>query len=564
MDLENIIIVESISTGYNFIADICARGYHAVSLEARCSNQEEARKKCYRQIEYDFELIQEQDTYEETLELVKSYHPVCILPGSELGVPLATRLADSLGLWGNPASIINAMVTKSGMHEALNAAGVRSIKGQIVRSEEEALNFCLENHLTRAVVKPLHSAGSVGVTMCDTVDEAMAAVKNSFDTPDYYGKKHDCCLIQERIDGTEYIVNTISCNGKPRLTSMWRYKKVKTAEGGQIYDYCELIKDLEPGHSEIIEYAFDTVRAIGIQNGMVHGEYMLDKNGPVLIEVNCRPMGGNLPAGYLDAMLGQHETDSILDTALHPECFEQKAQEAYHPVRKGCFKFIMVPYDTETMSLPLWVIASRLRSTYKIDAADRYSVKHYAKTNDLKLSGGTVYMLHDDENVLEADLQLLREIEADYFGYILNDGMTKPWFIKAQDAGRGQSEDLRKLIDHIAPTGGCLLVTDEKTRIPGNMVVTPDELENVHGMFKNVVIGLQDSLVERNEADALELLFDIMDMVRPGGKVYIPESTYRYISYGRRGTEILLRVLGYSIMAPKPEDCKCVIGFRKM
>ena len=173
-------------------------------------------------------------------------------------------------------------------------------------------------------------------------------------------------------------------------------------------------------------------------------------------------------------------------------------------------------------------------------------------------------MLNDDENVLEADLQLLREIEADYFGYILNDGMTKPWFIKAQDVGRSQLEDLRQIIDSIEPTGGCLIVTDKKTQIPGNMVVTPDELDSVHGMFENVVIGLQDSLVERNEADALELLFDIMDMARPSGRVYIPESTYRYISYGRRGTEILLRVLGYSIMAPRPEDHRCVIGLRKM
>lgn len=562
--MENIIIVETFSTGYNFIADICARGYHAVSLEMKCDNLDEMRKECYSQIKYDFELIKEQDTYEETLELVKSYNPVCILPGSELGVAMATRLADSLGLWGNPASIINAMTTKNGMHEALEAAGVRAIKGQIVYSKEEALNFCLENDLTRAVVKPLQSAGSVGVIMCDTIDEAMTAVKNLLGAEDFWGRSQNCCLIQERIDGIEYIVNTISCGGKPRLTSMWRYKKVKTTEGGQIYDYCELIKELEPGHAEIIEYAFNTVRAIGIQNGMVHGEYMLDKKGPVLIEVNCRPMGGNLPAYYLDALLGQHETDSVLDTALHPECFELEAQKEYNPLRKGCFKFIMVPYDTETMSLPLWVIASRLRSTYKIDAADKYSIKRYAKTNDLELSGGTVYMLHDDENVLKADLKLLREIEADYFGYILNDGMTKPWFIKAQDADGGQYEDLRQIVSHIKPTGGCLLVTDEKTPVPGNMVVTPDELGSVHGMFENVVIGLQNSLIERNEADALELLFNIMDMSRPGGKVYIPESTYRYISYGRRGTEILLRVLGYSIMAPKPEDCRCVIGLRKM
>ena len=56
--------------------------------------------------------------------------------------------------------------------------------------------------MTRAVVKPLQSAGSVGVTMCDTVDEAMAAVKNLFSAQDFFGRKQTCCLIQERYGNT--------------------------------------------------------------------------------------------------------------------------------------------------------------------------------------------------------------------------------------------------------------------------------------------------------------------------------------------------------------------------
>ena len=55
-----------------------------------------------------------------------------------------------------------------------------------------------------------------------------------------------------------------------------------------------------------------------IQYGPVHGEYMIDEKGPVLIEVNCRPMGGGMSKQFMDLAFGQHETDSALDAYLDP------------------------------------------------------------------------------------------------------------------------------------------------------------------------------------------------------------------------------------------------------
>ena len=94
---------------------------------------------------------------------------------------------------------------------------------------------------------------------------------------------HDL-LIQERINGTEYIVNTVSCNGQHRVTLIWKYKKVKTSEGAMIYDTCETVNELNLGEAEMVEYAYDVADALGIQYGPVHGEYMIDEKGPVLIE----------------------------------------------------------------------------------------------------------------------------------------------------------------------------------------------------------------------------------------------------------------------------------------
>ena len=54
------------------------------------------------------------------------------------------------------------------------------------------------------------------------------------------------------------------------------------------------ITRLEPGHTAMIEYALKVADAIGIRYGMVHGEYMLDENGPVLIDVPHQNMKGEV------------------------------------------------------------------------------------------------------------------------------------------------------------------------------------------------------------------------------------------------------------------------------
>ena len=98
--MRNIIIVECISTGTNFIEDIINRGYNPIVLEPKMIDTEEGEeyKKMvydeYKRIKYDFDIIYEKDSYEETLEEVKKYDPLLVLPGNEKGVVLATKLSN--------------------------------------------------------------------------------------------------------------------------------------------------------------------------------------------------------------------------------------------------------------------------------------------------------------------------------------------------------------------------------------------------------------------------------------------------------------------------------------
>ena len=119
--MRNIIIVQCTSTGKNYVQDIINRKCNPIVLELKVKNDsKEAMENLqkirdgYKSLE-NFELIYEQDTYEDTLEMVKQYDPLLIIPGTEEGVILATKLSNDLNLLCNPIENLDAMTLKNEM-----------------------------------------------------------------------------------------------------------------------------------------------------------------------------------------------------------------------------------------------------------------------------------------------------------------------------------------------------------------------------------------------------------------------------------------------------------------
>ena len=213
------------------------------------------------------------------------------------------------------------------MHERLKDAGLRYIRGKVVTSIEEGIEFYESESLNEVIITPVYSFCSVGVRTCLNKEELINSLEELFKRHNAYGDELTELLIQERINGEEYVVNTTSCEGIPRLISMWKYEKIKTSDGAVVYDSIRSLNNLNLGEVEMIEYAYDVARAIGIEYGPIHGEYMIDKNGPVLIEVNCRPAGLSMTTEFLDQTFGQHDTDSILDSYLNPQRFKEQRKQ---------------------------------------------------------------------------------------------------------------------------------------------------------------------------------------------------------------------------------------------
>lgn len=430
--MRNIIVVELGSTGINFVRDIINRNYNPIGLQLNVDEVTEGNKE-YKQIiaescksiDADFEIIHEKDSYEETLKMVRGYNPLLVIPASEKGVILATRLADDLNLLGNSYKNIDSLTLKDKMQEKIAESGLRHIRGQVITSVEQAIEYYDSEGLEEVVVKPTYSAGSVGMKICLNRQELIDHLTELFLRENIYGDELEEFVVQERIKGDEYIVNTVSCDGVHRVTTMWKYHKIMSSDGLYIYDYMETINDLGLGESDIVEYAYNVADALEIKYGAVHGEFMVDDNGPVLIEVNCRPMGGNMPIKFLDLISGQHETDSILDSYLNPENFEFERRRGYKLYEHGAIKYFIVPREIAARSSPIAKIANNLKSHYKTTEISFDTVKRFVKTQDFETIGGTVYLCHTDGYAVLRDIEFLRSVEKHAFQLILSDESSK-------------------------------------------------------------------------------------------------------------------------------------------
>ncbi len=559
--MRNIILVHCTSTGKNFVEDIINRGYNPIVLELKASETEDGEiynehiHEGYEKVPYDFDMIYEQDTYEETIEDVRKYDPLLVIPASEQGVILATRLAHDLGLLGNHIDNLDAMTLKDKMQERIAECGLRSIKGKVIHSLEEALDFYDEEGLDEVVLKPTYSAGSASVRICLNRQEMIDTVNYLFEGVNRFGDDLEELLIQEKINGVEYIVNTVSHKGIPRVTMVWKYNKVKTSVGAMVYDSCETVNELGLGEAEMVEYAYDVAKALGIQYGPVHGEYMIDEKGPVLIEVNCRPMGGDMPADFVDRISGQHETDSILDSYLKPERFYEELKRKYELYAYGTLKFFIVPKDIIARSSPMARLSTKLEAYHSTSLSSiNMDEIFFPKTKDVETSGGTVFLVHEKLSELEMDLNFLRTIERNAFSLILSEDA--PEFELKDD--ETYLNEIMPLVEESEKYGTGLFATDQFVDGINILQVNSDQIDEVTGKFDFIIVNLNKSLMDKDGDEKVKNLLDIFSRLRTGGYIFIPKNTYELSSSGRKGTEALLKVLDYRIELP-PHSIKEVI-----
>jgi biotin carboxylase len=214
--------------------------------------------------------------------------PDCLVGVSDLFVDTANRAALKLGLPANADSPAFAR-DKAAVRAALDDAGVRNLTWAVIDCAGRADTQVPGHVRLPAIAKPVDGSASWDITSITSMDQLQAALEHHR-ARRTYGRgvaPAGRLLIEEEVPGELYSAEGFRHDGR---TDVWGYT------GRVLSDpptYIELAMSFGadepvPGLGDYVEQVLDATR---FAYGAFHIEVMSSPTGPVLIEINARPMG---------------------------------------------------------------------------------------------------------------------------------------------------------------------------------------------------------------------------------------------------------------------------------
>ena len=345
------------------------------------------------------------------LKQLADYQVKLCIPGSESGVMLADTLSDAFKLPSNGIDYSQARRNKYLMTNVVAKAGLKTVKHIQADNENEILCWTerLEKEDFPVVLKPIDSASSDNVHFCATKEEIVIAFKAVIDANNLFGEKNNIVLAQSFNSGQEYIVNTVSWEGKHFVAEIWRVnKKQYTA----IYDTCEVVAVNDVEYSELVNYTFKVLDALHIQYGAGTTELKYtQKNGPVLLECAARLMGA-AEVAYSQEIFGYSQLSLMVEAYLNTSAFLKRFSCSQEQVTRYALAVLLISDANGVLfkELPLAKFAKQLATFYSYDmVAEKGSQINI--TTDMLSSPGTIYLLGKNKDALQRDYQAIRTSE---------------------------------------------------------------------------------------------------------------------------------------------------------
>jgi hypothetical protein len=148
------------------------------------------------------------------------------------------------------------------------------------------------------VLKPLSLSASQGVVRANSREEFLAAaarIRRLLNSPEILGTREpnlDQMLVEGYIAGSEVAVEGLLTGGSLRILAI--FDKPDPLEGPYFEETIYVTPSRLPETTQraIEECARDSVRALGLSHGSVHGEFRVNENGIWPLEIAPRPIGG--------------------------------------------------------------------------------------------------------------------------------------------------------------------------------------------------------------------------------------------------------------------------------
>ncbi|CAB9520870.1 Inherit from NOG: acetyl-CoA carboxylase biotin carboxylase [Seminavis robusta] len=411
-----VVIVDPYSTGCLVAQEISKRGYQIVALWS--DGFAEAMKSHVPQscgTLHWFAQLDEAKTLAATGALVREtardINLVACIAGGEAGVDLADKLSEHLGLRTNGTEIPNRR-DKKVQQELIKAAGLRSVR-QAGGDKFEDVEEFLRTESYPVVLKPIESAGSDGVKLCYTFEEAKEHFELLMKSQMVNGGACPAVLCQEFLRGTEYVVDQVSLDGVHKTVMVWVYDKRPANGNAFVYFGCVPVDSESPEAKLIIPYVRKVLDCMGVKNGPSHGEVMITKDGPCLVEMNCRAHGGDGNWRPLCKALtgGYSQVEATADCTLDPEKFARLPDKPCSPFKASGLEVILVSFSRgKVKALPGYEVMKALPSFLSLETGVKPGTE-VDYTIDLNTGIGSVMLMHPDEEVIKRDTDFIRYME---------------------------------------------------------------------------------------------------------------------------------------------------------
>jgi biotin carboxylase len=333
-----------------------------------------------------------------------------VIAASEWGVTAANHLAHALGLPHHLNSHVRARRDKAAMNYALQDAGLPAARTVYVRDIDEIAS-ALAGFDFPVVVKPVGSAGADGCVVCVGSAEVHAAVRAGLGQRNLMGDTNSAMVIQDYLDGPQFIVNTVSLDGRHLLSDVHAVR-IDQIGPRSVLRHSLLITTLDDQAASLVAFTLDCLDAVGIREGAAHTEVRMTRNGPRLIEVNARIMGASLQPPLYRGALGYNQADLVAERFTDSDAFAKRFADPYAPAAALAMAFLCVKEPGTVLASPG---VDRIRALPGFHSMEKMPEIGATIDEPWLCTGqaGMAYFLHQDSDVLADSLAELHALEDD-------------------------------------------------------------------------------------------------------------------------------------------------------
>lgn len=340
------------------------------------------------------------------LPSINHYNIYCCIPGSERGVPLADSLSSHFDTYPNKPSLTGARYNKSEMAATAKAAGLLIPQQTTVSSIGQLDTLITDGINWPVIIKPDNSKGSEGIQLCQNIKELRQAFQRIIHIRNNLGRINHNCIVQEFMQGTEYVVDSVSYNGKHKITGIWEYHKlgpefisIATFHSLQLLPFEGTIQ------TQLRQYTYQLLDALGIRYGAAHTELMLENGDVKLMEIGARLHGGTPAVKISTNCTGKSQVELCVLAYLNPKEFLTKQHRPYTLTGHGEIVLLITP---DSMRYANTKSVDRIRSLNSVIQLDIDT----SNTKPLNRIAGLVTLQHNDKQIISQDLKTIQELEA--------------------------------------------------------------------------------------------------------------------------------------------------------